>query len=390
MSIATTQATAVTTPSSKRLQRLAVAAGSYLGKDAGESIPVEEVRLQAEANGYRDGEIRAMLEADGLSSADKIRVPEQGHLFGELWAPPNSGVPTPSTPTDTTSQKLETFREWCRERSESEASHSYTRKRANRRFARAKDVDRHFIKEYDTFSTVLITYDAGVPLDESVAEHAERFYPRPVRRKRTAILKELDVLDSYAGVTLRAPKKANREPYPNSPSGYTHAHTFLWIPGKVSPEEFHPLVERHIKHVQGATEKDHPLDRAVTVEIHDSADVVTPNSVKERGSGLDKTRGDTTRFPHELGNNLPLLNCRFDARGTAPYIEQWCASLRLGTDGGRSTRGISRFQHLGAFSEVADSMKWRRRLKTGARRVEAVIDALDGVMAYGTQSDRNQ
>ncbi|MFK8212439.1 hypothetical protein [Haloferax volcanii] len=207
MSIVTTKATAVTTPSNKRLQRLAVAAGSYLGKDAGDSIPVEEVRLQAEANGYTEQETQAMLEADGFASTDRIQVPEQGLLFGELWAPSSSGVPTPSTPNGTTSERLETFREWCRERAESEASHSYTRKRANRRFAKAKDVDRHFIKEYDTFSTVLITYDAGVPVDESVAEHAERFYPRPVRRKRTAILKELNVLDSYAGVTLRAPKK---------------------------------------------------------------------------------------------------------------------------------------------------------------------------------------
>lgn len=241
--------------------------------------------------------------------------------------------------------------------------------------------------EYDTFSTVLITYDAGLPVDESVAVHADRFYPRPVRRKRTAILKELDVLDSYAGITLRAPKKADREPYANSPSGYTHAHTFLWIPGKVSPEAFHPLVEKHIKHVQGATEKDHPLDRAVTVEVHESADVVTPNSVKERGSDLDDTRGDTTQFPHELGNNLPLLNCRFDARGAPSYIEEWCASLRLGTERDLSTRGISRFQRLGGFSEYAELMKWRRQIKTGVQRGESLSD-LVGVEGYGTQAMR--
>ena len=362
MSIATTQATAVTTPSSKRLQRLAVAAGAYLGKDAGDTIPLEEVHLQAEANGYTDDEIRAMLEADGLSSADEIQMPEQRHLFGQLWAPPSSGVPTPSTPTDTISETVETFREWCRERAEQEASHSYTRKHANRRFARAKDVGRHFIKEYDTFSTVLITYDAGVPVDESVAEHSNKFYPRSVVRRRRRILKELGVYDEYAGVTLLAPKKSSRVPHANAPTAYSHAHTFLWVPGKVSAENFHPLIEQHIKRIEGATKEDHPLGKAVTVETHDSTEVRTPDSVKDRGSKLDDIRGDTTQFPHELSNNLPLLQCRFDARGTPSYVEEWCASIRLGTDGDLSTRGINRFQALGLFAEYADATRWERRI----------------------------
>lgn len=187
----------------------------------------------------------------------------------------------------------------------------------------------------------------------------------------------------YSNYPVRS--RADREPYPNSPSGYSHAHTFLWIPRKVSPEDFHPLIERHIKHVDGATERDHPLDKAVTVNVHESTKVETPDSVRERGSNLDEERGDTTRFPHELGNNLPVLKSRFDARGAPSYVQEWCASLRLGTDGELCSRGISRFQRLGVFSEVADSMKWRRRLKTGARRVEAVVEALDGAVEYGTQ-----
>jgi hypothetical protein len=361
VSIATSQATAVTTPSSKRLQRLAVAAGAYLGKDVGDTIPVEEVRLQAEANGYTDDEIRAMLEADGLSSSDEIQVPEQGQLFGELWAPPNSGVPTPSTPTDTASQTLETFREWCGERAEKEASHSYTRKQANRRFARAKDVDRYFIKEYETFSTVLITYDAGVPVDESVAEHSKQFYPRVVVRKRRNILKELGAYERYAGVSLLAPKEGDRVPQANDP--YSHAHTFLWIPGEVSAEDFYPLVKRHIKHVEGATEENHPLDEAVSVQIHDSSEVKTPSSVKARGADLDRERGPTTALPQELGANLPLLRCRFDARGTPDYVQKWCAYIRLGLDEDISTRGISRLRHFGKFVEIADSMKWQHRLR---------------------------
>ena len=365
MSVATSQATAVTTPSSKRLQRLAVAAGAYLGKDAGDTLPVEEVRLQAEANGYTDDEMRAMLEADGLSSTDEIQVPEQGHLFGELWAPPSSGVPTPSTPISTASETLETFREWCVERAEKEASHSYTRKSANRRFARAKDVDRHFIKKYDTFSTVLITYDAGVPVDESVAEHSKRFYHRAVVRKRRNILKSLDAYRDYAGVSLLAPKE-DRVPQANSP--YTHAHTFLWIPGEVSADDFRPLVERHIKHVEGATEDNHPLDEAVSVQTHDSSEVETPDAVKERGADLDRKRGTTTALPQELGANLPLLRCRFDARGTPEYVEEWCACHRLGTDSKLATQGISRYRTLGQFQRYADSMKWCSKFQMGVTR----------------------
>jgi|GEM_PF-4440105 len=315
-----------------------------------------------------------MLEADGLSSSDEIRVPEQGHLLGELWAPPNSGVPTPSTPTDTVSQTLETFREWCRERAEKEASHSYTRKMANRRFARAKDIDRHFIKEYDTFSTVLITYDAGVPVDESVAEHSTRFYPRAVVRKRRGILKRLDVYEKFAGVTLLAPKKGSRVPQANAP--YSHAHTFLWIPTEVSAEDFHPLVERHIKHVDGATENNHPLDDVITVQVHDSTEVKTPDSVIEQGSGLDIKRGATTALPQELGRNLPLQKCKFDARGAPSYIEKWSADLRLGTDQLLITRGISRFQKLGVFKEYADAMKLRRHLRQGAENANIVATSL--------------
>jgi len=376
VSIATTQATAVTTPSSKRLQRLAVAAGAYLGKDAGDTIPVEEVRLQAEANSYTDDEIRAMLEADGLSSADKIRVPEQAHLFGKLWAPPSSGVPTPSTPTDTTSETLETFREWCRERAEKETSHSYTRKQANRRFARAKDVDRHFIKEYNTFSTVLITYDAGVPVDESVAEHSKLFYPRAVVRKRRGILKSLEAYEEYAGVSLLAPKEGDRVPQANGP--YSHAHTFLWIPGEVSAEDFYPLVERHIKHVEGATEENHPLYEAVSVQVHDSSQVKTPDAVEERGRVLDRERGTTTALPQELGANLPLLRCRFDARGAPAYVEEWCAHLRLGKDRKLSTRGISRFRASGNFTSIARSMRWERKLECGVERALKLQRSLFG------------
>ncbi len=360
-------------PSSEKLQRLAVEAGKYLGLDSGDSLPVDEIFAQGEANGYAESEVRGMLEAEGFERAQKVEIPPQGELFGELWKP-SGGVPSPDNPESTPTPKVSAFREWCEERAAKEKSHTYTHKTARRRYAKAKDVDRYFIKEYDTFSTVLITYDAGVPVDESIAEHSQKFYPRSVVRKRRRILKELGVYDEYAGAAVLAPKKGSRVPYPNAPPAYSHAHTFLWIPGEVSAEDFQPLIERHIAQVEKATAESHPIDSAITVEIHDSTRVMTPKSVKERGSGLDEMRGDTTQFPHELGNNLPGLQCRFDARGAPSYIERWSAALRLGTDGELSTRGISRFQRLGVFSDVADSMKWCRKLKTGEKNAETVSE----------------
>lgn len=87
------------------------------------------------------------------------------------------------------------------------------------------------------------------------------------------------------------------------------------------------------------------------VQVHDSAEIRTPKSVTARGSGLDRERGATTSLPQEIGANLPLLRCRFDARGTPSYVEKWCSYLRTGTDGGLSTQGQSRFRRRGRFDE---------------------------------------
>lgn len=139
-------------------------------------------------------------------------------------------------------------------------NHAYFRRKANRIFAGGKYVDRHLVREYDTFSTVLISYCAEVSEGESIAEHAEKFYPRAVVRKRRRLLKRLGVYEESAGISLRAPKTGQRVPSPNAPKGYTHAHDFLWIPAKVSAEEFYPLVEKHLEKVEGATKNAHPVE----------------------------------------------------------------------------------------------------------------------------------
>jgi len=119
------------------------------------------------------------------------------------------------------------------------------------------------------------------------------------------------------------------------------------------------------------------LDVHVSVEHHHSAEVETPDSVKARGSGTDSRRGDTTSLPQELAANLPMLTCRFDARGTPEYVEEWCAHLREGTDGSFSTQGVRRFRKLGTFEERADSMKARRKVRQAHSKAQTVSQMLE-------------
>lgn len=229
------------------------------------------------------------------------------------------------------------------------------------------------MRDCEEFTTVLITYCGGTPAsDETLAEHAEGFYPRQVTRKRRRILKREGVYEEYAGVSVLAPKSPDRVPQASAPT--THSHDFLWLPSHVSREAFAPLRE-----VEG-------FDVHVSVEHHHSAEVHTPDSVKARGSGIDSHRGDTTRLTQELGANLPLLTCRFDARGTPAYVEEWCAHLREGTDGSFSSQGVRRFRTLGSFEERADTGKARRKVQEAHSKAQALAQALE----YPPLSHQNQ
>lgn len=73
------------TTDDRRIARLTIDAGKYLGLTAGETIDRTEVKAQAEANGYTSNQSRAMLEGESQT----IEIPEQGDLFGDLW-PDNS------------------------------------------------------------------------------------------------------------------------------------------------------------------------------------------------------------------------------------------------------------------------------------------------------------
>lgn len=282
---------------------------------------------------------------------------------GELVRISEEGKSAPETTSEPVSAKgdgtLCRFREWCEERAKSNKAHSYTRQKANRRYARGKDVDRRFVREYENFSTVLITY-CRKRSGETLAEHAESFYPNKITQKRRRILKREGVYQDHAGISVLAPKSPDRVPSPKALT--THAHDFLWLPSHVETEAFASLRE-----VEG-------FDVHVSVETHHSAEVETPDSVKARGSGEDSRRGETTRLTQELGANLPLLTCRFDARGSPEYVEDWCAHLREGTDGSFSTQGVRRFCKLGAFDERADSVKVQRRI-CQANKIATVLSS---------------
>ena len=360
MSVSQSSATP-TPPSSETLHRLAVEAGKYLGVDTGDHLPTEEVIAQGEANRYTEGEVREWLEKEGYGSAEHIPVPPQGDVLGELWRvseePESVPEPTHEPVEGDREDTVQRFREWCEERAESEQGHSYTRRKANRRYAKAKDVDRSFVRNYEKFTTVLITYAREMD-GESLAEHAESFYPRQITRKRRRLLKRAGVYDQYAGLSVLAPKSPSQSTVAYQPQ--THAHDFLWLPSHVSRGAFDSL-----QNVDG-------FEVHISVEQHQSAEVETPESVKARGSGLDEQRGATTGLPQEVGENLPLLNCRFDARGAPEYIETWAAHLRAGTDDSFSTKGVNRFTKLGSFEERAESIKVRRELQEAHTKAEAL------------------
>jgi hypothetical protein len=346
-------------PDSRRLHRLAREAGTYLGLEAGEPLPKEEVYQQAKAHDYDKEDVDPLLEQEGYGSQDFLPVPRQGDAFGELWRPSQESESGPESRCEPLGAEgdgtLRKFKEWCEERAESDKVHSYTRQKANRRYARGKDVDRSFVREYEDFSTILITY-CRQRKNETLAEHAECFYPRQVTRKRRRILKREGVYQDYAGVSVLAPKSPDGVPSLDAP--ITHTHDFLWLPSHVEAEAFSPL-----RKVEG-------FDVHVSVEKHRSEEVHTPDSVKAKGLGLDIHRGDTTRLTQELGANLPLLNCRFDARGTPAYVEEWCAHLREGSDGSLSTQGVRRFREIGTFDDRADTMRLWRRLKRGCENAQ--------------------
>ena len=323
-----------------QLKRLVSEAAGYLGTEFGDTIPVREVRLQAQANGYSETDFQRILEEADVAGKTEITVPERdGSIFGSLWS---ANAPT-------------TFENWLNEKRDNNKTkengrthqypvrHSFSWFKERERYARAKNLERFYVQETDTFSTILLTHVADSLPGETSEEQAQKFHNSKVTRKLRDILKNQEVWGEASILYLLAPKK------PENDTPKTHMHIFVWIPGEISPDVFHPVIEKHCEVVEGASMDNHPLDKAVTVQTHVSEEVESPDKV-------DDEKGATTTFSQEVGNNLPLLDCDFDALGADDYIRDWCAIMSAGSDGKHDSRGVTRFKQAGSFKEIADYM----------------------------------
>lgn len=192
------------------------------------------------------------------------------------------------------------------------------------------------------------------------------------------MLKELQVYEEYVGVSVLAPKRGARVPQATEREAVSHAHDLLIVPGHIPKDAFDSAIEAHIEHFDGATAEANPPEKAATVEHHISDEVKTP--VTPRGSGLDALRGDTTTLSQELGNNLPLLRCRYDdegrldARGLSDYLQEWCAHIRLGKDEDLSTKGLQRWKPMRNGRDFLDEHEKWSRFKVVAKQVRGVLD----------------
>jgi hypothetical protein len=361
-------------PETTAVKRLTKDAGELLNVEPDGSVPREQVKLQAEANGYDDPE--QLLIDDVGPGSDPIAVPSEKDLFGPLWAPEpasesESRVPSHQPQVESRSEGedttgyLQQFRDWCQQKVESDSTrHAYSRRLANKWYSRAKDVDRYFSREYEQFSTVLITHTLPRNDDESVTDHCDRFYPRSVKGKVGRIRRGLDVPE-YAGLRLLAPKPPT-EYQPPAHKCTTHAHSFYWFPPELDESAFSGLDSLFAGTVQAS------------VRTHTASEVETPSSVLQRGTVLDARRGATTTLPQEVGANLPCLKTTLDARGLPEYGEVWCANLSCAADGDPSNQGVSRRRSLGRFSEVADAQQFRRQFGIGAVRARRLVSSLVG------------
>ncbi|MDB2265713.1 hypothetical protein PM025_16560 [Halorubrum ezzemoulense] len=313
--------------------------------------------------------MRPLLESEGYASAEEIPVPPQGDIFGKLWEVEDSSAKAPSPSNKT----VKRFRDWCKDRRRNRRTeyddgihqypveHAYSYKSELQKSVRAKDVERHFVDEYPRFTTVLLTYTRPRSEDESIVEHADRFYPEyPIQKKRRDCIKATGYWEEFAGVSLLAPKDVA----PNSCAEATHAHDNLVIPTFVSSECFDPLQEEGVD---------------VSIRYHRSNKVEAPSSINRLD--LERERGATTALAQEVSSNLPVLSAiedfrdmvgmdassnsarymaKLDATHCPEYVERWCAHMSCGKDGKPDSNGIRRWRPLGRFTEIADSMKERR------------------------------
>ena len=354
--------------------RLVIEAAKYQGLSQGARIALREVEAQAKANGYVTYEEgREKLDHEGrkllgdLSSP--IEVPPQGDLLGDLWRDDPS--PTLDSATEYPHPKatlIDGFDQWLEGKREDAhpfpLEHNWSKRAVRKRFGRAKDVDRCFQREYDSYSTVMVTRHADGNTDP-LLEQTQALSPAAYTQERRRLLERLGVKDEYAAVVVLAPKYDL--PQSNPTEVRTHIHECYWIPDRVPAEDFHPLIEKHVAKVDGASADRHTTDdnritaASVTVQQHSTETYPTFS----QQSKIDERRGATSGLPYEILANQPLKDSQTDASDLHDdRAMAWCATMSIGTDSSQEphkSRGISTWTPLGRFREYADEMDSERQ-----------------------------
>lgn len=238
------------------------------------------------------------------------------------------------------------FVEWLADRDDDggEKSPRFTRRRAAYRFARAADVERSCIRDYNNPHTVWLSLTAE-PKAESgewvdPLNHDDGFRSNAIRQSLYRVRREYD----HAGVWMHAPRR----------SWYSHRHVALWLDGEVTESDFHSVVDSHVRNHPAAKGEQHPYDDAVKVRK------VTSDDLSRAVDGLDVeielSRGCTTALPREIGGNLPALACDWDLRDGPTPARMWAAAMWQN----HNRKGRRIWSPVGDFSERADAMHRRR------------------------------
>lgn len=101
----------------EQIDRLVVETAKFLDKGSGDAIPLQEVKQQAQDNGYSQKETNSLLRTAGIDGAEEVTVPEQGAILGALWADGSDNV-------GGTPESASTAEEAVRKRPSTRAGHS--------------------------------------------------------------------------------------------------------------------------------------------------------------------------------------------------------------------------------------------------------------------------
>ncbi len=273
------QSTTSPRPTTEQLRRLAIEAGKYLGKEAGETLPIHELRLQAEANGYTEKETSELLQSEGLHSETVVTIPEQGDLFGQLWRVDDVGRNNQdeSEPLDvddiyglhepiaasagevddsryldasgnslTATDAIGSYIERRHGENVSAKNHGYYKTRqhtAKKQYAKGKEMDRQLLTDYENPTTVLLSLRLS-PGSESRLSllHGLHSAIKPTLDQiRYRLVEASDAplsSDKYEYIAVVAGTGGNATP---------HLHIYLWCDGDVSRDHFIPVVEKFVE-----------------------------------------------------------------------------------------------------------------------------------------------